>query len=99
MRRHSIFVCVGLATVLTLACAPAAFAEDFALQVGPPIAGNAQPAKTSMFVVRPGGCADPAAARITGTGEGLVNGVRRSVPLKLVALPTPGVYAVPRDWD
>jgi hypothetical protein len=99
MRRHSIFLPVGLGTFLTLASAPAMFAEDFVLQVGPPIAGNAQPAKTSMFVVRPGGCGDPAAARITGTGEGIVDGVRRSVPLKLVALSTPGVYAVSRNWD
>jgi hypothetical protein len=99
MRRHSIFLRAGLTTFLTLAYAPATFAEDFALQVGPPTAGNAQPAKTSMFVVRPGGCADPAAAKITGTGEGIVDGVRRSVPLTLVALPTPGVYAVPRDWS
>jgi len=99
MRRHSIFLRTGLATFLILASATAAFAEDFALQVGPPTAGNAQPAKTSLFVVRPGGCADPAAARITGTAEGIVDGVRRSVPLTLVALPTPGVYAVPRDWN
>jgi hypothetical protein len=99
MRRHSIFQGLGLTTLLFVACAAVAFAEDFALQVGPPTAGNAQPAKTSMFVVRPSGCADPAAAQITGTGEGIVDGVRRTVPLKLVALPTPGVYAVARDWN
>ena len=99
MRRYSIVLRVGFATVLTLACAAAAIAEDFTLQVGPPTAGNAQQSKSSMFVVRPGGCADPAAAKLTGTREGIVNGVRRSVPLTLVALPTPGVYAVPRDWD
>ena len=99
MRRYSIVLRVGFATVLTLACAAAAFAEDFTLQVGPPTAGNAQQSKSSMFVVRPGGCADPAAAKLTGTREGIVNGVRRSVPLTLVALPTPGVYAVSRDWD
>jgi hypothetical protein len=99
MRRYSILSRAGFATLLTLACATAAFAEDFRLQVGPPTAGNAQQSKSSMFVVRPGGCADPAAAKLTGTREGIVDGVRRSVPLTLVALPTPGVYAVPRDWD
>jgi hypothetical protein len=50
-------------------------------------------------VVRPGGCADPASAEITVTAEGIVNGARRRVPLKLSALPTPGVHAVPKDWS
>ena len=99
MRRHSILLRTGFAGCLALTCAASALAQDFMLQVGPPIAGNAQPAKTSMFVVRPGGCANPAAAQITGTGEGIVDGVRRTVPLKLVALAPPGVYAVPRDWN
>jgi hypothetical protein len=99
MRRYSIFLQTGFATFLTLVCANAVFAEDFTLQVGPPTAGNAQQAKSSMFVVRPSGCADPAAAKLAGTREGIVDGVRRSVPLTLVALPTPGVYAVARDWD
>ncbi|MGH9384206.1 MAG: hypothetical protein ACRD2N_07985 [Vicinamibacterales bacterium] len=88
----------GLAALLTAWGAPPAMAQEFALQVGPPVAGNAQPAKASLLVVRPAGCADPARAEITATAEGIVNGARRSVPLKLSALPTPGVHAVPRDW-
>lgn len=98
MRHYSLVVGSGLATLLTLSFVPAAFAQDFALQVGPPIAGNGQPAKNSLLVVRPGGCADPASAKITATAEGIVNGTRRSVPLKLAALPAPGVHAVPKDW-
>jgi hypothetical protein len=89
---------MGLATLLTLAPAAVLVAQDFVLQVGPAIAGNAAPAKKSLFVVRPGGCADPASVKITATAEGLVNGARRSVPVKLATLPTPGVHAVPRDW-
>ena len=98
MRRDQIALSFVLAALLTVGGARAAVAQDFALQVGPPFAGNAQPAKSSLLVVRPGGCADPATARITATAEGIVNGARRSVPLKLSALPTPGVHAVPKDW-
>ena len=74
-----------------------ASAQDFVLQVGPPIAGNSQPSKKSFLVVRPGGC-DPARTRITGTAEGLVDGSRRTVRLELEALATPGVHAVPREF-
>jgi hypothetical protein len=95
MRRNSIGSMV-VVTVLTLGGTSSA--QDFALQVGPPVAGKAQPAKASLLVVRPGGCADPGNAQITATAEGLVDGVRRSVPLKLSTLPTPGVHAVPKDW-
>jgi hypothetical protein len=96
MQRYSMVV--GLTALLTQSFAPTVAAQDFVLQVGAAIAGGAPPAKKSLFVVRPGGCADPAAAKITATAEGLVNGARRTVPLTLTALPTPGVHAVPKDW-
>jgi hypothetical protein len=97
MRRHRIG---ALATVLAaaLATAPPAWAQEFSLQVGLPIAGNSQPAKDSLLVVRPGGCADPASARITATAEGIVDGARRSMPLMLSPLATPGVHALPKKW-
>ena len=95
MQRHSIG---ALAVLAVLVIPVAGWAQDFALQVGPPIAGGSQPAKSSLLVVRPGGCADPASAQITATAEGVVDGTRRSVPLKHSTLPTPGVHAVPKDW-
>jgi hypothetical protein len=100
MRRHSIVLRAGLVTLLAMVGSSAS-AQDFALQVGPPIAGaagSAQPAKKSVLVVRPGGCADPARVEIRGTAEGIVNGARQTVPLKLTALPTPGVHALERAW-
>lgn len=72
-------------------------AQDFSLQVGPPIAGKAPVAKNSIFVVRPGGCVDPASAQFTATAEGLVNGTRRSIPLTITALPAKGVHAVTKE--
>ena len=98
MRRCSIVVQMGLTISMTLVAGLTAFAQEFALQVGPPIAGNGQQSKNSLLVVRPGGCSDPSAATITATAEGLVDGARRSVPLTLRSMPTPGVRAVPRDW-
>jgi hypothetical protein len=98
MRRYSMAVGLCLTTLLTLSPAAVLVAQDFVLQVGPAIAGKTPSAKKSLFVVRPGGCADPARAKITATAEGIVNGARRSVPVTLAALPTPGVHAVPRDW-
>ena len=96
MRRHSIVLRVGLMSLLGSVIVEGAF-QDFALQVGPPVAGSSQPAKKALLVVRPAGCADPARAQITATAEGLVNGNRQTVPLTVSALPTPGVHAVPQD--
>ncbi|OGA47084.1 MAG: hypothetical protein A3G25_08120 [Betaproteobacteria bacterium RIFCSPLOWO2_12_FULL_63_13] len=96
--RYQFGLSFGLAALLTALGALPAVAQDFALQVGPAVAGNAQPAKTAMLVVRPAGCDEPARAQITATAEGIVNGARRSVPLKLSALPTSGVHAIHREW-
>lgn len=83
------------------------FAQQFGLQVGPPAAAIPQvgtastpkkPSKDSVFVVRSIGCVDPAGARLVSRAEGLVNGVRRSVPLQLLPMPSPGVHGVPRAW-
>jgi len=51
----------------------------------------------TVLVVRPDGCHEPQSAAITATAEGIVNGQRRSLPLKLVAI-SPGVYEIAREW-
>ena len=55
--------------------------------------------KSAAFVFRTEGCAEPAKSQITGTAEGLVKGVRRSVALKVMAMSKPGVYAVYQSWS
>ena len=72
--------------------------QGFTLQVGPPVAAGTPLAKKAVFVVRPGDCPDPAAAQVAATAEGLVNGARRSMPLSIASLPTPGVHAVNKEW-
>ena len=98
MKHHLMRALGAVAVVCALAAVPQASAQEFSLQVGLPIAGNSQPAKDSLLVVRPGGCANPASAQITATAEGLVDGARRSMPLTLTPLATPGVHALPKKW-
>lgn len=70
----------------------------FRLDIGRAIAGNAPNVKSAVLVVRPLACSDPAAVRITGTAEGIVDGVRRSIPLKLIPIENRGVHAVSEQW-
>ena len=78
--------------------AASAFAEGFAISIGNPVAAQDFRAKGAAFVFRTVGCADPAKSQISGTAEGLVKGTRRSVPLNVMAMGQPGVYAVYRSW-
>jgi hypothetical protein len=76
----------------------AAAADGFTFTIGSPVAAQDYQAKGAAFVFRTEGCAEPAASHIGGTAEGLVSGGRRSVPLKVIAMSRPGVYAVPQNW-
>ena len=85
--------------------APASAGTMFRLEVGPPIAaGTGTPVmkqykKKVMLVVRPRVCDNPASVQITGTAEGLVNGMRKSVALQLLPVnEAEGVYAVLQQW-
>lgn len=81
-------------------CAVAALAypQGFTFSIGSPVASQDVRAKTAAFVFRTEGCADAAKAQIGGTAEGVVKGSRRSVPLNVMEMSKPGVYAVYRNW-
>jgi hypothetical protein len=91
---------MGVLRIGITACTAVAIAlgEGFSFTLGNPVAAQDYRAKTASFVFRAEGCADPAKAQITGTAEGLVNGVRHSVPLKVSAMAKPGIYAVYQTW-
>jgi|SRR6266536_3680607 len=89
MLRAGIAVCIVAAWAL---------AEGFTFTIGSPVAAQDFRAKVAAFVFRTEGCADPAKSQISGTAEGLVKGVRRSVALKVTAMSTAGVYAVYHNW-
>jgi hypothetical protein len=75
-----------------------AFAPAFTFSIGSPVASQDSRSKSAAFVFRTEGCAELATAQIHGTAEGLVQGARTSVALRLVAMSTPGVYAVYPSW-
>jgi len=43
-------------------------------------------------------CGLPSSGTMSGTAEGLINGRRQSIPLKLLKTSKRGVYAVTRQW-
>ena len=89
----------GAAIAVLSAAVPAGAGLAFRLDIGPAVADrSAGKMKKAVFLVRPLACGDAASVVMTGTAEGIVNGARRSIPLELVSLPTPGVHAVQRQW-
>ena len=88
MKRMILLLCVAFIQT--------SHAQQFRLTVASSIAGNTPGLKDSLFVVRADECPAPAKATITAAGEGLVAGVRRSVPINLIALSQPDAYAVSR---
>ena len=84
--------------IVTSAVAALAFAQGFTFAIGSPVASQDSRSKMAAFVFRTEGCAELKTAQVGGTAEGLVRGARTSVALKLVAMSTPGVYAVYPTW-
>ena len=96
-------------TLMFMALTASAFAADFTLAIGSPVAASLPGAPTTsdgapvqvrkvnaLFAVRTEGCADPANALVNATAESVVNGVRQSAAIRLVAGSGPGVYLVPQ---
>jgi hypothetical protein len=46
----------------------------------------------------PTGCGNPAEAKLSAVAEGIVNGKRASIPLKVKALTSPGLHAISKQW-
>ena len=72
---------------------------NFRLDIGPAVAdASGAKVKNAVLLVRPLACDDAGSVVMSGTAEGIVNGVRQSVALKLQRLATPGVHAVTKQW-
>lgn len=82
---------------LSLVAAPV-FAGALALEVGNPAANTEAQSKHAAVLARTTACHSPEKTEITATAEGIVNGVRRSVPLKVIPLSTPGTFVVTHEW-
>ncbi len=72
--------------------------QAFTFTIGSPVAAMDGRSKLAAFVFRTEGCADLKNLQVVGSAEGLVEGSRKSVPLKLIEMTTPGVYAVQPGW-
>jgi len=83
--------------------ASCAWGADFSLAIGNPIAVGVLASGTIVkkdvgMAVRAENCAEPGKAQISGTAEGIVDGARRSIPLRVLPATTAGAFAVPHDW-
>lgn len=84
--------------LLAIAAAVPLMAGGFVLQIGKPSANPEAQAKNAVLVVRGYSCADQEKTTVRGTAEGIVNGKRESVALKLIPLSAQSTYAVPQQW-
>ena len=82
---------------LSILAAPL-FAGALVLEIGNPAANPEAQAKHAVVVARLTACKSPEKTTVTATAEGIANGARRSIPLKVIALSTAGTYAVAREW-
>ena len=74
------------------------FAGALALEVVDPAANPEAQSKHATLLVRTTACHSPEKTALTATAEGLVNGVRRTIPLQVTPLSTPGTFIVTREW-
>src|SRR5690242_11807230 len=84
--------------ILILAGASLLCGEGFTFTLGSPVAAQDFRFKTAAFVFRTEGCAEPEKPEITATAEGVVEGVRRSVAVRVMTTTKPGVFAVTQTW-
>jgi len=92
----TIVIATPVAAVLALA--GQLFAGGFWLQLGNPEASAEARKVNAVVTIKATGCHDPALAKVTATAIGIVDGQRRSIPLKLDKLSEPGAYALSQQW-
>lgn len=74
------------------------FAGAMYLEIGDPAGNPEAKAQQAVLVARTTACKSPEKTTIRGTAEGMVNGVRKSIPLALTPLSKGGTFAVKRQW-
>jgi hypothetical protein len=68
------------------------------LEVGNPAANPEALEKHAVLVARITACHSPEKTTVTATAEGMVDGVRKTIPLKVISLSAPGMFALTREW-
>jgi hypothetical protein len=80
-----------IAAALVAAVAPAALAGGTHVQVS-------GPHKDGQYAVHTYMCSNPSSVRVTAWAEGIVDGKRRTVPIKMLRTKEKGVYRFNRSW-
>jgi hypothetical protein len=81
----------------TLLLGAIAYGGGYWLEFGNPKTSSDLAAKDAIALVRSLGCGEPYKSTVKATAEGLVRGERKSIPLQVVPLSTPGIYALKGD--
>jgi hypothetical protein len=89
---------IAFPAAAALALAGQLTAGGFWLQLGTPEANPEARKHNAVLVVKATGCADPAAASITATAIGTLDGRRQTIALKTVPLSEPGAFAIAGEW-
>jgi len=74
------------------------FAGALLLEVGNPASNPEAMKNHAILVARITACHAPGETTVTATAEGVVDGVRKSIPLKVISLSASGTFAVAREW-
>ena len=74
------------------------FAGALTLQADDPTANPEAVAKNAIVAAHTTACVSPEKTVVTATAEGIVDGKRVSMPLKVIRLSQAGSYAVAREW-
>ena len=83
--------------VLSILALPA-FAGALRLEVGSPALNPEAQKNHAVLVARITACNSPEKTTVSATAEGVLNGVRQSIPLKVISLSTAGTFAVAHEW-
>ena len=86
-----------LALVLALGTVSTALAGGFAISVDSPANATDPRLKNAALILKPVGCIVPAQARLSARAEGIVNGRRRTIPLRLDKA-GPALYGLRQQW-
>ena len=74
------------------------FAGALTLEVADPNLNPDAQAKHAVVLVRTTACNSPEKTSVVATAEGIAAGKRQTIPLQVIALSAPGVFAVTQQW-
>lgn len=85
---------LGVALLTTVSL----LAGALVVEIGNPAANPEALSKHAALIARTTACHSPEKTSMTATAEGVTNGQRKSIPLKLIPLSAPGNFVVTREW-